>query len=265
MLRAPPLISTTLPSTRPMRGKIASRARTGSRNEIAKTIRVAQVATGNAGRLTLRQLIADDRFELVAVSTSSPDKVGASTRVAWRDWTSRPDRRGWAVRRVRRRRADCVVYCAMATPARSRRPPTYAGCWRPASTWWLAPAPRSSRGDDAAEGDDRVEESARAGGATVYITGVDPASPATCCRSRWPAPASVSKQITCYERRLRDVRRRGGDVRPDGVRQAARRDAAALPARRARVRVGTAIRMMAAGLGIEVDEIVERWGGRAGS
>ena len=31
------------------------------------TIRVAQVATGNAGRLTLRQLIADDRFELVAV------------------------------------------------------------------------------------------------------------------------------------------------------------------------------------------------------
>ncbi len=28
-------------------------------------IRVAQVSTGNAGRLTLRQLIADDRFELV--------------------------------------------------------------------------------------------------------------------------------------------------------------------------------------------------------
>ena len=40
------------------------------------TIRVAQVSTGNAGKLTLRQLIADDRFELVAVSTSSADKVG---------------------------------------------------------------------------------------------------------------------------------------------------------------------------------------------
>ena len=36
------------------------------------TIRVAQVATGNAGMLTLRQLISDDRFELVAVSTSTP-------------------------------------------------------------------------------------------------------------------------------------------------------------------------------------------------
>ena len=35
------------------------------------TIRVAQVATGNAGRLTLRQLISDARFELV-VSRPSP-------------------------------------------------------------------------------------------------------------------------------------------------------------------------------------------------
>ena len=39
-------------------------------------IRVAQVATGNAGRLTLRQLIDDERFDLVAVAVSNPDKVG---------------------------------------------------------------------------------------------------------------------------------------------------------------------------------------------
>ena len=38
------------------------------------TIRVAQVGTGNAGRLTLRQLIADDRFELVAVSPRPPTR-----------------------------------------------------------------------------------------------------------------------------------------------------------------------------------------------
>ena len=38
--------------------------------------RVVQVATGNAGRLTLRQLIADERFDLVGVSTSTADRVG---------------------------------------------------------------------------------------------------------------------------------------------------------------------------------------------
>lgn len=39
-------------------------------------IRVVQVATGSAGRLTLRQLVQDARFELVGVSTTNPDKLG---------------------------------------------------------------------------------------------------------------------------------------------------------------------------------------------
>ena len=39
-------------------------------------IRVAQFATGNAGKLTLRQLITDDRFDLVAVGVANPAKVG---------------------------------------------------------------------------------------------------------------------------------------------------------------------------------------------
>ena len=38
--------------------------------------RVVQVAAGNAGRLTLRQLVTDERFELVGVSTSTADRVG---------------------------------------------------------------------------------------------------------------------------------------------------------------------------------------------
>mgnify|MGYP002148439556 CR=1 FL=1 len=39
-------------------------------------IRVALVGTGNAGRLALRQLIDDPRFELVAVGVSTPEKAG---------------------------------------------------------------------------------------------------------------------------------------------------------------------------------------------
>lgn len=39
-------------------------------------IRVLHVATGNVGRVALRQLITDPRFELVGVVVSNPDKVG---------------------------------------------------------------------------------------------------------------------------------------------------------------------------------------------
>ena len=59
------------------------------------TIRVAQVGTGNAGRLTLRQLIDDDRFELVAVCvSSSADKVGRGRRRARRARRDHRRRRG---------------------------------------------------------------------------------------------------------------------------------------------------------------------------
>src|SRR3569623_628951 len=77
MLRAPPLMRTSLSSTRPMRGRIHCFLEHVLGEEVRMSqIRVAQVATGNAGMLTLRQLITDARFELVAVSTSNPDKVG---------------------------------------------------------------------------------------------------------------------------------------------------------------------------------------------
>jgi hypothetical protein len=38
--------------------------------------RVVQVATGNAGRITLSQLISDPRFELAGLVVSNPAKVG---------------------------------------------------------------------------------------------------------------------------------------------------------------------------------------------
>ena len=77
------------------------------------TIRVAQVATGNAGRLTLRQLIADDRFELVAVSTSSPDKVGTDAgELAGVDVHTGIAAVG-ELDALIAAGPECVVYCAM--------------------------------------------------------------------------------------------------------------------------------------------------------
>src|SRR5689334_6513977 len=78
MLRAPPLMRTTLSATRPMAGDGTVNQPKVEHVPLGEpmTIRVAQVSTGNAGKLTLRQLIDDDRFDLVAVSTTSADKVG---------------------------------------------------------------------------------------------------------------------------------------------------------------------------------------------
>ena len=77
-------------------------------------VRVVHVATGNAGRIALSQLIEDPRFELVGLVTSSPEKVGkdagelaglgVATGVA-------------AVNDLAEALAtkpDCVVYCALA-------------------------------------------------------------------------------------------------------------------------------------------------------
>ena len=77
------------------------------------TIRVAQVSTGNAGRLTLRQLIADDRFELVAVSTSTPDKVGKDAgELAGVDTVTGIAAVG-DLDALIAAGPECVVYCAM--------------------------------------------------------------------------------------------------------------------------------------------------------
>src|SRR3954451_14880237 len=76
-------------------------------------IRVGQVATGNAGRLTLRQLIADERFELVAVSTSDPAKVGRDAgELAGVDTVTGIAAVGDLDALVAPG-PECVVYCAM--------------------------------------------------------------------------------------------------------------------------------------------------------
>ena len=161
------------------------------------TIRVAQVGTGNAGRLTLRQLIADDRFELVAVSTSTPEKVGKDAgELAGVDAVTGVAAVG-DLDALIAAGPECVVYCAMG----DTRPVEATNDVRrllEAGIDVVGSAPGTLQfpwGTMPQKVIDKVEASAQAGGATRLHHRRRPrASPATWCRSRWPAPASGSSR-----------------------------------------------------------------------
>ena len=226
------------------------------------TIRVAQVATGNAGMLTLRQLISDARFELVAVSTSSPEKVGQDagalagldvvtgiTAVADLDTLIATN-------------PDAVVYCAMG----DTRPVEATNDVRKlleAGIDVVGSAPGTLQfpwGTMPEKVIDKVEAAARAGGASVYITGVDPGWASDLVPLALASTCQRIEQIKTYE--LADYATYdGAEVMFDLMGFGHPVDSVPmlfLPGVLG-LAWGTAIRMTASALGIEVDEIVEFW------
>lgn len=226
------------------------------------TIRVAQVATGNAGRLTLRQLITDDRFELVAVSTSSPGKVGTDAgALAGLDVVTGVAAVG-SLDELIAARPECVVYCAMGdtrpVEATSEvRRLLEAGIDVVGSAPGTLQFPWGTMPDTVVE---KVEAAARAGGATVYVTGVDPGFASDLLPLALASTCQRIEQIRCYE--LADYATYdGAEVMFDLMgfgRPLDETPMLFLPGVLG-FAWGTAIRMMAAGLGIEVDEVVEHW------
>jgi hypothetical protein len=77
-------------------------------------IRVVHIGTGNAGRIALSQLIADPRFELAALVVSNPEKAGKDAgELAGLDvvtGVTATDDLAAALAAG----ADCAVYCALA-------------------------------------------------------------------------------------------------------------------------------------------------------
>lgn len=226
------------------------------------TIRVAQVATGNAGKLTLRQLIADDRFELVAVSTTNPDKVGTDAgALAGIDVTTGVTAVG-SLDELIAARPECVVYCAMGDTrpveaTKDVRRLLEAGIDVVGSAPGTLQFPWGTLPPQVIE---KVEESARAGGATVYITGVDPGFASDLIPLALASTCQRVEQIRCYE--LADYATYdGAEVMFDLMGFGKPLDETPmlfLPGVLG-FAWGTAIRMMAAGLGLEVDEVVEHW------
>jgi hypothetical protein len=226
------------------------------------TIRVAQVATGNAGRLTLRQIITDQRFELVAVAVSDPEKVGKDAgELAGLSSVTGVTAVG-ALDAVISARPECVVYCAMGDtrPVEATKDVCRlldAGIDVVGSAPGTLQYPWGTLPEKVIE---KVEASARAGNATVFITGVDPGFASDLLPLALASTCQRVEQVKCYE--LADYATYdGAEVMFDLMgfgKPVGETPLLFLPGVLG-LAWGTAIRMIARGLGIEVDEIVEHW------
>jgi hypothetical protein len=226
------------------------------------TIRVAQIGTGNAGSLTLRQLIQDERFELVAVGVSAPEKAGLDAgELAGIDVRT-------GVKAVMDLDAviaagpECVVYCAMGDtrPVEATNDVCRileAGIDVVGSAPGTLQYPWGTMPEKVIA---KVEAAAHAGDASVYITGVDPGFASDLIPLALASTCQRVEQITCYE--LADYATYdGAEVMFDLMgfgHPLSETPLLFLPGVLA-LAWGTAIRMMAEGLGITIDEITEQW------
>ena len=224
------------------------------------TIRVAQIGTGNCGSLTLRQLIEDPRFELTGVWVSSADKLGKdAAELAHLDGTTGVRAVG-DLSTIITDAPDCVVYCAMGDirPKEALadvRAFLEAGINVVGSSPGFLAYPWGVIGERAIE---RVESVARQGNASVFVTGVDPgfvtdllplALAGTCARVSQIRTMEIADYAT-YDGAtvMFDVMGFGNEIGDlpflyqPGVLSAA---------------WGVAIRQLAAGLGVEIDEITD--------
>ncbi|MET0473855.1 MAG: diacylglycerol kinase [Mycobacterium sp.] len=221
-------------------------------------IRVALVGTGNCGSLALRQLIQDSRFELTAVWVSSDAKAGKDAGelaglevttgvVAVADLDA-----------VVAARPECVVYCAMGDVRLKEamadvRTFLAAGINVVGSAPGVLQYPWQVIPDKHIE---RVEDAAREGNSSVFITGVDPGFATDLLPFALAGTCQSIEQVRTME--IADYSTYDGvtvmfDVMGFG-----------LPIGEfpmlfqpgvLSIAWGTAIRMLAAGLGVEVDEI----------
>ncbi|TRW82464.1 diacylglycerol kinase [Mycolicibacterium sp. 018/SC-01/001] len=224
------------------------------------TIRVAQIGTGNCGSLTLRQLIEDPRFELTGVWVSSADKLGRDAAELAHLDSATGVRAVGDLSAIIADAPDCVVYCAMGDVRPKEaladvRAFLEAGINVVGSSPGFLAYPWGVIGDRAIE---RVETVAREGNATVFVTGVDPgfvtdllplALAGTCQRVSQVRTMEIADYAT-YDGAtvMFDVMGFGNEIGDlpflyqPGVLSAA---------------WGVAIRQLAAGLGVEIDEITD--------
>lgn len=221
-------------------------------------IRVALIGTGNCGRLALRQLINDPRFDLTAVWVSADEKVGRDAgELAGLD-TVTGVLAGNDLDAVIAGEPDCVVYTAMGD---TRLPDAMndvrkilaAGIDVVGSGLGVLQYPWKVIPDKYIQ---RVEDAAQEGDSTVFFTGVDPGF----CTDLLPfALASTCQSITQVRTmEIADYATYDGaevmfDVMGFG------NELGDLPMLYQpgvlSIAWGTAIRQLAAGLGIEVEEL----------
>ncbi len=221
-------------------------------------IRVALIGTGNCGSLALKQLVNDTRFDLTGAWVSTDAKVGKDAgELAGLDVVT-----GIAATNdldaIIATKPDCVVYCAMGD---TRLPGAMADVRKILAAginvvgsglgvlqypWQVIPDKYIQR----------IEDAAREGNSSVFMTGVDPGfatdllpfALAGTCQSIEQVRTMEIADYASYDGAtvMFDVMGFGNEIGDlpmlyqPGVLSIA---------------WGTAIRQMAAGLGVEVDEI----------
>jgi len=225
-------------------------------------IRVALIGTGNCGSLALRQLVEDARFDLTGVWVSTDAKVGRDAG----DLAGLDIATGVAATNdldaIVAAKPDCVVYCAMGD---TRLPDAMADVRKILAAgidvvgsglgvlqypWQVIPDKYIQR----------IEEAAREGNSTVFMTGVDPGFATDLLPFALAGTCQSIEQVRTME--IADYATYDGatvmfDVM--GFGRPISDEIGDLPMLYQpgilSIAWGTAIRQLAAGLGIEVDEI----------
>ncbi|KUI47651.1 diacylglycerol kinase [Mycobacterium sp. GA-1199] len=225
-------------------------------------IRVALIGTGNCGSLALKQLIDDARFDLTGVWVSSEAKVGKDAgELAGLDVTTGVSAVG-DLDAIIADAPECVVYCAMGD---TRLPDAMADVRKILAAgidvvgsglgvlqypWQVIPDKYIQR----------VEDAAREGNSTVFMTGVDPGFVTDLLPFALAGTCQSIEQVRTME--IADYASYDGatvmfDVM--GFGRPIADEIGDLPMLYQpgvlSIAWGTAIRQLAAGLGIEVDEI----------
>ncbi len=228
-------------------------------------IRVAHVGTGNVGGLALAELITNPQFELTGVRVSNPEKVGKDagelcgvglqtgvvtgvTAVADLDALLATE-------------PECVVYCAMGD---TRLPDAMADVMRILAAgvnvvgsspgllqypWGVMPGKYIHR----------VEDAARQGNSSILITGVDPGFINDLIPFALAGTCQSIEQVRCME--IADYATYDGAevMHYMGFGRSLDEVPMLLQPGILGIAWGTAIRQLAAGLGIEIDEITESY------
>lgn len=226
-------------------------------------IRVALVGTGNCGRIALVQLIEDPRFELVAVGVSTEQKLGRDAgELAGLDAVTGITAT-LGMEQVLAAKPDCLVYCAMGDtrPIEATRD-VISALEAGVNVVGSAPVGLQYPWDGTMPDKviEKVASAARRGNSSLFITGVDPgfvtdlvpfALAGTCQRIEQIRTMEIADYATYDGAEVMSVvmgfgnpLERPGLLFLPGVLTAA---------------WGTGIRMLGAGLGVEIEEITEHF------
>jgi 2,4-diaminopentanoate dehydrogenase len=228
-------------------------------------IRVAHIGTGNVGGLALAELITNPLFELTGVCVSTPEKVGKDAGelcgVGLEPGTVTGIAADGDLDAVLATKPECVVYCAMGD---TRLPDAMADIMRILATginvvgsspgllqypWGVMPGKYIAR----------VEDAAQQGKSSIFINGVDPGFINDLIPFALAGTCQRIEQVRCME--IADYASYDGSEVMHYMGFGGSLDDIPMLLQPGVLSIawGAAIRQLAAGLGIELDEITESY------